>query len=153
MAFPFALQAVLHYRYSVEHQEELRLRAANQQVTRVRHILAQIDEQIAQSRVTRSRDLAAGVTSAELRFYSDAELMLQIERNQTQNQMSRLQGLRDQQQRVFEQARQQRQILESLQSQQFRAYQRERSRREQRQLDALILLRRPARNPGGSPRN
>jgi flagellar export protein FliJ len=153
MAFPFGLQAVLHYRYSVEHQEELRLRAANQQVTRVRHILAQIDEQIAQSRVTRSRDLAAGMTSAELQFYSDAELMLQMERHKIQNQMSRLQGLRDQQQRVFEQARQQRQILESLRAQKFQAYQRERRRREQRQLDALILLRRAARTSGGSTRN
>jgi flagellar export protein FliJ len=142
MAFRFALQALLHYRYGVEHQEELRLRAANQQVTRVRHILAQVDEQIAQSCVTRVRDLAAGITSAELRFSSDTELTLQIQRQKIQNELLRLQDLRDQQQRVFEQARQHRQILESLRAQKFQAYQRERRRRDQRQLDDLVLLRR-----------
>ena len=153
MAFHFALQAVLHYRYSVEHQEELRLRAANQQITRVRRVISQIDEQVAQSRVIRLRDLAAGVTAAELQFSSDAERMLQMQRNKIQNEMARLQGLRDQQQRVFEQARQQRQILESLRAEHLRLYQRERSRREQRQLDDLIVLRRAASTPDRGTRN
>ena len=43
MPFHFPLQAVLHYRQSVEHQQELRLRAANQQVVRVQHLIEQTD--------------------------------------------------------------------------------------------------------------
>ncbi|HUI85512.1 MAG TPA: hypothetical protein VL240_14910, partial [Candidatus Binatia bacterium] len=68
MAFRFSLETVLHFRRSVEHQQELRLRAANQQVTRARHLVGHIDQQIAAERSGQAQHLAAGTTSAELRF-------------------------------------------------------------------------------------
>ena len=43
MAFHFPLQAVYQFRKSLEHQQELRLRAANQQVAKVHHLLEQTE--------------------------------------------------------------------------------------------------------------
>jgi|SRR5258708_637950 len=142
MAFNFPLQAIFHYRQSVEHQQELRLRAANQQVARVRHLLDQLDLRRAKMRVNQSQHLENGMTSAELRFGLLAETALREQHEQVVSELKRLQNLRDQQHRIFQHARREREIFESLRDRQFREYKRDASRREQRQLDNLFLLRR-----------
>lgn len=68
MAFQFSLQSLLDFRRSVEHQQELRLQATNQQVAAARRIINQLDDRIRQSKASFSEDLALGTTSAELRF-------------------------------------------------------------------------------------
>ena len=68
MAFHFPLQAVFHFRQSVEHQQELRLRTANQQVARARRVVEQFDERIRQVQLRQCQELGAGTTSAEMRF-------------------------------------------------------------------------------------
>lgn len=141
MAFHFPLHAVFHFRQSVEHQQELRLRAANQQVARVRHLLDQLDERIRQAQIRESQELSAGTTSAELRFTLGAEAALLQQRQDGERELSRWQSLRDQQQKIFQQARRDRETFESLRNHQFREYQRDAARREQRQLDDLFLLR------------
>lgn len=141
MAFHFPLHAVFHFRQSVEHQQELRLRAANQQVARVRHLLDQLDERIRQAQIRESQELSAGTTSAELRFTLGAEAALLQQRQDGERELSRWQSLRDQQQKIFQQARRERETFESLRNHQFREYQRDAARREQRQLDDLFLLR------------
>lgn len=141
MAFHFPLQAVFHFRQSVEHQQELRLRAANQQVARVRHILEQIDDRIRQLQVRASQDLAIGTTSAELQFALYRQGTLHQQRLDTERELARWQTLRDQQQKIFQQARRERETFESLRNHQLREYQRDAARREQRQLDDLFLLR------------
>jgi len=148
MAFHFPLQAVLHFRQSVEHQQELRLRTANQQVARVRHLLDQIDAQIRQVQVRRARELDNGTTSAELRYIVLEKSSLDQLRQDAQHELERWQNLRDQQQRVFQQARRERETFESLRDHQLRAYQRDATRHEQRDLDDLFLLRQAYRQHG-----
>jgi flagellar export protein FliJ len=141
MAFHFPLQAVFHFRQSVEHQQELRLRAANQQVARVRHLLDQLDDRIRQLQIRESQELGAGTTSAELRFALWGEASLREQRQNAERELLRWQNLRDQQQKIFQQARRERETFESLRDHQLREYQRDAARREQRQLDDLFLLR------------
>lgn len=141
MAFQFPLQAVFHFRQSVEHQQELRLRAANQQVAKVRHLLDQLDDRIQQVQQRESQELDIGTTSAELRFALGCEAALHQHRQDAERELLRWQNLRDQQQKVFQQARRERETFESLRNHQLREYQRDAARREQRQLDDLFLLR------------
>jgi len=141
MAFRFPLQAVFHFRQSVEHQQELRLRAANQQVARVRHLLDQIDDGLRGLQARESEELQAGTTSAELHFALGSEAALREHRRDAERELARWHNLRDQQQKIFYQARRERETFESLRNHQRREYERDAARREQRQLDDLFLQR------------
>src|SRR5579863_334776 len=142
MAFHFPLQAVLHFRQSLEHQQELRLRAANQQVARVKRVLDQHGVRVQEHHANQRRDLLAGTTAAELRFAALCESSLLHQRQELERELQRLQNLRDEQQRLFVNARRQRDTLYGLRDHQHREYQRRAARREQRQLDDAFLLRR-----------
>ena len=141
MPFRFPLQVLLHLRQSLEHQQELRLRAANQQVARVRHALQQLDANIRQTHALSAQYLAAGTTGAELSFLQATEGSLHTQRQELEHELLRCQHLRDQQERVFRQARRERETFENLRSEQLRTYQRDLARRQQRQLDDLFLMR------------
>ena len=141
MAFRFPLEAVFHFRKSVEHQQELRLRSANQQVARLRRALDQLDEGMRQVHARENQELSVGTTAAELRFALSSEQSIRQQRREVEREMVRLENLRDQQQRIFRQARRERETFESLREQQFREYERGAVRREQRQLDEIFLLR------------
>jgi flagellar export protein FliJ len=142
MAFHFPLQAVLHFRQSLEHQQELRLRAANQQVARVQRLIEQMDLRRRENRSTQTNELSAGVTAAELRFELLCEGELLRHRRELEQQLLRLEQLRQQQRELLQQARWARETLESVRDRQLRVYQKEALRREQRSLDDLFLLRR-----------
>lgn len=142
MAFHFPLQAVLHLRQSVEHQQELRLRAANQHVARLQHLIEQIELRRQELHSTQTQGLSAGMTAAELRFELLCEAELLRHRRELEPQLLRLQQLREQQREILEQARRARETLESVRDRQLNVYRKEAVRREQRSLDDLFLLRR-----------
>jgi flagellar export protein FliJ len=146
MPFHFSLQAVLHLYQSLEHQQELRLRAANQQVARVRHMIEQLDAAKQQNRARQSQELQAGTTSAELEFARTLESALMRRRGELEAELLRVQQVRDEQQRNFHVARRRRETLSSLRESQLEKYQREAARREQRQADDAFLLRRKPLN-------
>jgi flagellar export protein FliJ len=142
MAFHFPLHAVLHFRQSIEHQQELRLRAAHQQVARVQYLIGQADLRWQELQSTQASELSAGMKAAELRFGLLCEVELLQYRRELERQLLQLQQLRDQQRALLQQARRARETLESVRDRQLREYQREALRREQRSLDDLFLLRR-----------
>jgi len=141
MPFRFPLQAVFHFRQSMEHQQELRLRTANQQVARARRVVEQFDERIRQMQFRQTHELGVGTTSAELRFALAGEAALRLQRQDAERDLVRWQNLCDRQQKIFQQARRERETFESLRNHQLRDYERAAARREQRQLDDLFLLR------------
>jgi flagellar export protein FliJ len=141
MAFRFALQAVLHLRQSLEHQQELRLRAVNQQVTRVQHAIRQMDSNRELLRAARGQELQRGLTAAELRFELQCEEALVCQRRELETQCTRLQQMRDQQRAILQQARQARETLEAVRDRQLQVYRQQAARREQRELDDLFLMR------------
>jgi flagellar export protein FliJ len=142
MAFHFALHVVLHFRESLEHQQELRLRAANQRVAQVRHLIEQMDARRGELSSTQSRELSAGITAAELRFELQCDAELMRHRGELERQLVVLQQACEQQRKIFQEARRARETLESVRDQQLRLYQKESARREQRTLDDLFLMRR-----------
>lgn len=142
MAFHFPLQTVLHLRESLEHQQELRLRAANQQVARVRHLIEQMDARRRELHGEQTKRLSSGMTAVELQFELLCDEELLRHRQDLEQQLTRLRQLREQQREVFYRARRARETLEALRDQQLRVYQKEAARREQRGLDDLFLLRR-----------
>ena len=150
MAFHFPLQAVLHLRQSLEHQQELRLRAANQQVGRAQHRMEQVDLCRQELHSAQSNELGAGVTAAELRFGLNCETELLRRRRELEQQLVRLRQLRDQQREIFHQVRRARETLESVRDRQLQGYEKEALRREQRSLDDLFLLRREYLHRGKS---
>jgi len=85
--------------------------------------------------------LAGGTTGAELAFLQTTEGLLHAQRQEVEQELLRCQHVRDQQERVFRQARRERETFESLRDEQLRNYKREQSRREQRHLDDLFLMR------------
>jgi flagellar export protein FliJ len=133
---------VLHFRQSIEHQQQLRLLAANQQVARVQHLVEQMDARRQQLHAMQIKQLSSGMTAAELRFGLLCEAEILRHRRELEQQHVRLQQLREQQREIFHQARRARETLEALRDRQFRLYQKEAARREQRSLDDLFLLRR-----------
>jgi flagellar biosynthesis chaperone FliJ len=76
-----------------------------------------------------------------LRLSTAAQDLLRAQRQRIETELKRLQTLRDQQQRVFHQARRERETIESLRDRQLMEYKRNTSRREQRRADDLFLLR------------
>jgi flagellar export protein FliJ len=142
MAFRFPLAAILHFRQSIEHQQELRLRAANQQVARGQHVIETIDARRQAVQAEQARELGVGVTAAELRFGLQCEAELLRLRGEFEIQLVRLQQLREQQREIFQQARRNRETMEAVRDEQLDLYKQEAARREQRELDDLFLLRR-----------
>jgi len=117
------------------------MRAAHQQVARVRHAIEQTEHQIREAQTQQSQQLGAGTTAAELRFALLGEAELHRRRQDLSRDLLRAQTVRDQRQRLFQQARREREIFDSLRDHQLRQYQRDAARREQRQLDNLFLAR------------
>jgi flagellar export protein FliJ len=142
MPFHFPLQTVLHYRQSMEHQQELKLRAANQQVARAQHLIEQMDLQTKELRSMEMEELSSGTSAAELQFGLLREAAMLRRRREFEQQLIRSQQLRDQQREIFHQARRAREMLESLRDQQLQLYKKDAARREQRSLDDLFLMRR-----------
>jgi flagellar export protein FliJ len=141
MPFRFPLETVLHFRRSIEHQQELRLRAANQQVARMRRLMEHIEQQTESLRVRQSGELSAGTTAAELQFAHACEGVLAQHRMAAARELKRLEQVRDQQNQLFQRARRERETFDSLREQRRLEYERNARRREQRQLDELFLLR------------
>jgi flagellar export protein FliJ len=141
MPFHFPLQMVLHFRQSVEHQQELRLLAANQQVLRVRSLIEHLDKRQSAAITHQSQELDSGTNGAELYFSSLCEAALRVQRQNMERELLRLEGVCAEQKKIFQQARQERETFESLHDQQLRQYTRAATRRQQRQLDDLFLAR------------
>jgi flagellar protein FliJ len=142
MAFHFPLQTVLHFRQSMEHQQELRLRTANQQVARVRRMLLQLDTSVNEANTLQAKQLEAGTSAAELRFHLLCEAAVAQHRRRLEEELVRQESIRERQRQIYQQLRRQRETLQGLRDQQLNLYRKEAARREQRRLDDLFLFRR-----------
>lgn len=141
MPFQFSLHSVLHLRKSLEHQQELRLRTANQRVAHVRHVLEQLEGRRQLLYTGQTKHLTDGITSAELRFQLQCDQTILRQRREVEQQLGILEKARDQQRDLFQQARRGRETLEILRDQQQEVYTKEAARQGQRRQDDLYLMR------------
>ncbi|MGA9355728.1 MAG: flagellar export protein FliJ [Terriglobales bacterium] len=148
MAFHFALASVLRLRQSVERQRSLDLQDAALQVARARDAVARLNAHLTQSATADASSLAAGRTGAELHFCLLIRKQLHELRVRLDEDIVRLESVRQQAAAAYQQAFREREVLENLRARQQRAYQVEQARREQRRLDAAHLLQRWHRREG-----
>jgi len=140
MAFRFPLQTLLRFRQSLEHQQETRLRAANQQVTRVRRLLEQQEHRIRDLQTLEQNYLELGITSAEIQFGVLCQTAAMQQKQMLERELLRLERERDTQQSAFQLARREREMVEGLRDHQLHEFRRAALRREQREIDDLHLL-------------
>jgi len=142
MSFRFALAPLLRLRQSIERQRTLALQEALLQVARARETLAGLERFLADSALADAHSLAAGRRAAELQFATLLREQLRQFRLQLQEEVRRLEEVRQRAQQAYEQAFREREVLETLRARQRREYQLEQARHEQQQLDAVYLLQR-----------
>jgi flagellar export protein FliJ len=148
MAFRFSLQALLRFRKSVEHQQELLLQEANHQVARVRHEIESVDGCIAEMAARGTRELTSGVSAAELQFEGLCRSVLLQHRRQLEKALAECEEIRVHRSQAFHQARRQREVVDTLRQNQLQLCRQEEKREEQRYLDELFLLRRNSHRRG-----
>jgi flagellar export protein FliJ len=129
MPFHFSLQPVLHLRESLEHQQELRLRAANQQVARVRHLIEVAEQRRQERHSSQLKELGAGTTAAELRFGLHCDAELERYRRELEQHLAVTQRACEKQRELFQQAKQAREMLASVGDQKILIYEKESRRR------------------------
>jgi len=140
MPFHFSLQALLRLRISYERLEELRLLAIAALMVYVRREIAAIQAESKQAQSRRERELARGVTGAELHVEETCDQARKKQRESLEGRLKELEKKRRAQQLAFEAARQKRKILENFRQRKLELYAREQARREQQRLDELHLL-------------
>lgn len=142
MPFQFSLESLLRYRRSLEHQEEILLQAANQQVARVRQQILNLDC-VAKSVESRAQHtLESGINAAELHFEVACVAVLRAHRRVLGQELQKLEQIRSRHVERVRVARRQRETLDSLRAQEFQLYRQVEAREEQRRSDDLFLLRR-----------
>jgi len=139
MRFRFPLQTILDLRGGLEHQEEIRLRFANQQVHKVQHRIEQIDHYVLDCNGLLAQCISEGTTGAEILLRLDVKDSVQSQRQALQRELIRLEQIREKQQNIYQEMRRQRETLESLRDSRLREYKRETTRQRQRILDDLFL--------------
>jgi flagellar export protein FliJ len=142
MAFRFRLQALLRLRQSVEHQQEILLQRANQEVLAVLRAMNEVDFRLAETRRNMMETLCSGVTAAEVQFFELCSGMLHLRRVELEQELKLRQAAREQQAERFQIARREREVIETLRQQQAQMYHQQENRQEQRRVDDLLLLRR-----------
>lgn len=142
MAFRFSLETLLRFRQSLERRQEILLQAANQRVALARSEIENLERYLEYRRTTRSAELNRGAFASELQFEILGDDALRKRGQVLDQELSRLQALRDQELDRFHKARADREAVESIRDRQRIAYNEDQKRRAQRHLDDLFLMRR-----------
>lgn len=146
MAFRFSLAPLLRYRQVIEHQRELRLAAANQQVNLLRLQIDNLFRQTAAMADEGLRQIGVGVNAAQLHFDLVRRAALHQHLHRLQSDLAAAVEVRSLAQAEFQRAHSDRESLEAVRRTQLEIYQQQEVRHQQRQADDLFLLRRKSRN-------
>jgi flagellar export protein FliJ len=141
MTFRFKLDAVLRFRESVEHTEELALHRLVREIGDVELELHQIDIKQVRLREQRERDLARKLPAVHLMEISERESKLDEMTAALRSRLQQLEIQRINQLAIYQTAHQDRQILSELRDRLRDANQSEQRRQEQKMLDDLFLAR------------
>jgi len=142
MTFRFSLQAVLRFRASLEHQQELLLQQAHQNAAAVRRKIETLDHRLAENTALTMRELKAGAHAAQLHFEMLCRASLLEYRHKLETELIECEKLCQRRSLDYRLARQQREVLDRLRNQRLEVYRLEEARRQQQRLDELFLWRR-----------
>lgn len=142
MTFQFSLATVLRVRRILEEQEERLLQKILFEITQTREALANIDAEIAGSNVSRLEDVFKPLVGRNLHTsYGELQELKQNKYN-FEDQLQKLEQLRDQQLKIYEKARRNREMLTDMRNEKRSAYESDLARLEQKALDDNFIARR-----------
>jgi len=147
MPFRFSLQAVLRFRESFERRERLRLEAITREVSKAQQELEQAKLDRAQAVIQWQNRVRQGVAAGEMHFELACDRSRLRRIAGWNEQVAKLEDLRQGQIEIYRKAQQQRKILENLRNRQLAAHQIVQARRQQQELDDRFLLTHAGKSP------
>lgn len=156
MGFQFSLSSVLQVRIRAEEREEELLQKILMELSKASESLQATDAGLALAH--QARQSGAGTTAMGMDLHAAYHQVedLKRERLAIEEQIGKLEQLRDKQMIAYRLARQNREALDQLREQQYTEYQADWERREQRRLDDISsgqFVRRKASSRLAKPSN
>jgi len=140
MPFRFSLQAVLRCRESFERRERQRLQFIIREAVRAKQQWDHAKFDRANALTELQEKLLQGMTAVEMQFELACDRTRVRRIGAWNDQVTKLEGLRQRQLEIFRHTLQQRKILENLRDRQLAAYRLVQSRRTQQQMDERFLI-------------
>ncbi|RXH57271.1 hypothetical protein [Granulicella sibirica] len=145
MAFRFTLATVLRLREIAEEREERALSQILKEIAQAHQNLADIQARRVRIIALREVQLRARMSAAEIHISQGEIKALDLREKDAQAHIRKLDGLRQQQVKVYETEHRKRELLAGLREQQLYAYRREQTRQEQNMMDDNFSARRALR--------
>src|SRR5689334_21405818 len=114
MAFHFTLAAVLKLRESIERQEYLALEKIHLEIVRTQNELKPVKFQQIELQQSRDTPLAGSIPSVHLQNIFEQTLALEQRKDMLRAALVAMDKKREQQVKVFKEARQEKEVLENL---------------------------------------
>lgn len=141
MAFHFSLAAVLKLRKSIEQQEYLNLEKIHQEIAHSHNEISNAELRQAELQHDRDIQLSGSMPSIHLQNIFEQIFALEQRKDALKVVLAELAVKKDQQLKIYNEARQKREVLESVRERQHTIYQREEGKRQQASMDDLFLAR------------
>jgi flagellar export protein FliJ len=141
MAFHFSLAAVLKLRESIEQQEYLNLEKILQEVAHAQAEIAKAELWQAELQQDRDKQLSGSMSSIHLQSIFEQIFALEQRKDALKAVLAELAIKKEQQLKIYNEARQKREVLENMRERQHSIYQREEIKRQQTLMDDLFLAR------------
>jgi flagellar export protein FliJ len=141
MAFRSALKPVLSVREIIEKREEVALKRAQLEVTRVRRRIEELTDELAKANLERDQALLKSVQANRLQSMQ-GEINAANETKQLLNDtLKTLKSQRDTQMKVYTTAHSGRRMLSEFLAQQKNQYEQEQTKVQQKRLDDIVATR------------
>jgi flagellar FliJ protein len=142
MGFQFSLATVLRVRGILEEQEERMLQKILSEIARTNEALERTDAAIAKSDASRCADIFKPLLGHNLHAKYGEVKDLKEDRKNIEEQIIKLEQLRDKQIRIYEKARGNREMLSDMREEKRNEYESDIARLEQKTLDDIFNSRR-----------
>jgi len=142
MAFQFPLATVLRYRGVLEEREERMLQRILSEISQIQETQARIDSQIADSDASRRAAVFKPFVGHDLHASYGEVKELQQSRKNLEEQIRKLEQLRDRQFIAYAAARRDREILTEMREEKRSEYDLDMARSEQKTVDDNFIARR-----------
>jgi len=142
MGFQFSLATVLRVRGILEEQEERMLQKILFEIAQTREALARTEAEISESDASRRADIFKPFIGRNLHASYGEVKELQQNKKNLEEQIAKLEQLRDRQIVVYENARRNREMLTNMHEEKRSAYESDLARLEQKTIDDNYIARR-----------
>jgi len=142
MSFQFPLATVLRVRGVVEEKEERMLQQINAEIAQTREVLAHIAVEITELDAARRGEIFKARAGHNIHAFYGRMDELKQNRKMLEDQLVKLEELRDRQIAIYEAARRNREVLTNMHDEKRSEYESDIARHEQKTIDDNYIARR-----------